>query len=116
MTEPSETLDYEVVVQQIRECPKTWLGAMLAEVVTRIVKEPFFKGETEMMGFIKKTALAARGEMPTIRLEYEIPPMRAIYTATLVDEGKTDDELRTTIADLKPSWRVRKLTRVAVTT
>lgn len=42
------------------------------------------------------------------RIEYEIPPLRAIYYAEADDY--TESELREALALHQPMWRIRKLT------
>lgn len=42
-------------------------------------------------------------------IEYEIPPLRAIYRAEM--QNLTMDEVKEVIAKEQPLWRIRKLTR-----
>ena len=50
----------------------------------------------------------------SIRVDYEIPPLRAIYAAWYVDDGQTDEQVTEWLAQEKPSWRVRKISRLKV--
>lgn len=47
-----------------------------------------------------------------LRIEYEIPPLRAIYEGYYEDDGQTDDELREAFAQESPSHRIRKIERL----
>ena len=50
--------------------------------------------------------------MKTIRVEYEIPPLRAIYTAEFEDDGMDNDTIIAALGQQEPLWRVRKIERV----
>lgn len=44
----------------------------------------------------------------TWKIEYEIPPLRAIYWA--YTEAKDEDEVRAIVKKWEPMWRIRRLT------
>lgn len=46
-----------------------------------------------------------------IRVEYEIPPLRAVYFAEFLDDGQPDDEVRRAFLLREPKARVRKIER-----
>lgn len=46
-----------------------------------------------------------------IRVEWEIPPMRAVHAVDYKDDGQTDDEVRVAFLELHPLARIRKITR-----
>lgn len=45
--------------------------------------------------------------MTTYEVEYEIPPMRAIYLAEC--DAESEQEAREFIAENEPLWRIRKI-------
>lgn len=49
--------------------------------------------------------------MKSFDIEYEIPPMRAIYHIS-IDGVKDEQMARDFIAEKKPDWRIRKLTEI----
>lgn len=49
-----------------------------------------------------------------LRIEYEVPPFRAIYTDSYLDAGMTDDEVRRWFADEEPNATIRKIARVDI--
>lgn len=46
-----------------------------------------------------------------IKVQYEIPPMRAIYECWFADDSHTDEEVRLAIESMYPSWRILKISR-----
>lgn len=44
----------------------------------------------------------------TWKIEYEIPPLRAIYWAYM--EAETEDKVRDAVKEWEPLWRIRRLT------
>lgn len=61
-----------------------------------------------------KREKASRPALPEkmVRIEYEIPPMRAIWSVWYEDfEGVTDDEYREALCEDHPRARVRKIYR-----
>jgi hypothetical protein len=45
--------------------------------------------------------------MKTWRIEYEIPPLRAIYFAEM--DADTKSEVEEAVREQEPLWRIRKL-------
>jgi len=41
-------------------------------------------------------------------IEYEIPPLRAIYWATV--DAESEEQVRVSVAEYEPRWRIRKIT------
>lgn len=50
--------------------------------------------------------------MNVLRVEYEIPPLRAIYFAEFHDDGQEDSEILEHFRQQRPARVVRKICRV----
>lgn len=51
-------------------------------------------------------------QVPFIRVEYEIPPLRAIYMRQYHDDGQSDEEIVGAFhIEVGKEYRVRKITR-----
>jgi hypothetical protein len=46
-----------------------------------------------------------------IRVEYENPPMRAIYFEYYADNGESDEQIQAGFAELHPHSNIRKIER-----
>lgn len=46
-----------------------------------------------------------------IKVNYEIPPTRAIHHYWFADDSHTDGEVRLAIESMYPSWRILKISR-----
>lgn len=51
-----------------------------------------------------------------LRIEYEIPPLRAIYFSDFHDDGWTDEEAKEFFIGHEQGSRVRKITRLELET
>lgn len=49
--------------------------------------------------------------MKRIKVEYEVPPLRAVYFKDFHDYGFDDKELIEFLENDRPLWRVRQITR-----
>jgi len=46
-----------------------------------------------------------------VYIEYEIPPLRAVYTSYYLDSGQSDQVIRDALAEEYPNARIRKIKR-----
>jgi hypothetical protein len=59
-TTTSDDLDYDSLVRTVQTMPKTWIGGLLAEIVERAVKEPFFRDDQALCEFVARAVARAR--------------------------------------------------------
>lgn len=119
-------MNYEAIKNEIKAAPKTWLPGLLVCVVKTSLEKKVFKpgGAARITQEVENEALglpesanggsvqqpcSAAAEKCNWTIEYEIPPLRAIYTA----EGGpgTEAEVREQVKTEQPLWRIRKMTR-----
>lgn len=119
-------MSYDEIKNEIKAAPKTWLPGLLVCVVKTSLEKKVFKPggaarvakevEDEALGLPEDVAGGslqqdgcAAGEKCNWWIEYEIPPLRAIYTA---EAGPcTEAEAREQVKTEQPLWRIRKMKR-----
>ena len=45
------------------------------------------------------------------RVTYEIPPLRAIYTAEFVEFASLDSRIREMVEEENPTWKIKRIER-----
>lgn len=119
-------MSYDEIKDAIKGAPKTWLPGLLVCVVKTSLEKKVFKPggaarvakevEDEALGLpeavdggsLKQDGSAA-AEKCNWTIEYEIPPLRAIYHAEATD--CTELEAMMMVSKEQPRWRIRKMTR-----